>query len=167
MGFEAITGSVVWNKNKENLRVEKTDNSIPLLWAHNISESREIKLIEDKAKKPQYVEKQIPLNGPAIIMNRITGSVGNGSLRCALIPDGFTFVGENHVNIIRPRKGAEQLVSWSELFELLGKSGINDRIQKLTGNTQLSCVELTHWLPLDTDVAATEKIESNSLQLDL
>ena len=156
LGFEAVTGTLVWNANKDKLRSEKVEGAVPLLWAHNITDSKEVTLRDDFAKKPQYVICDHFLTGPAVVVNRITGSVGSGNLRCALVPRGFQFVGENHVNIIRARKGAKQLVSWDELVELLRKPEVNSRIQKLTGNTQISCVELTNWLPLDTNKAATQ-----------
>ncbi len=159
LGYEAITGTLVWNANKEKLKAMPEKGTVPLLWAHNITDSKEIVINEEKEKKPQYVATDEVLTGPAIIVNRITGSVGSGNLRCALVPAGYKFVGENHVNIIRARKNIEQKVSWDELLDLLRLPGVNSRIQKLTGNTQISCVELTNWLPLDSDVAATQNQE--------
>jgi adenine-specific DNA-methyltransferase len=156
LGYEAITGSLVWNANKEKLRVAPEKGAVPLLWAHNITDSKEIVINEEREKKPQYVVMDEVLMGPAIIVNRITGSVGSGNLRCALVPAGYKFVGENHINVIRARKNIEQKVSWDDLLDLLRLPGVNSRIQKLTGNTQISCVELTNWLPLDSDVAATQ-----------
>ena len=159
LGYESITGALVWNANKEKLKATPEKGTVPLLWAHNITHSKEIVINEEKEKKPQYVATDEVLTGPAIIVNRITGSVGSGNLRCALVPAGYKFVGENHVNIIRARKNVKQKVSWDELLDLLRLPGVNSRIQKLTGNTQISCVELTNWLPLDTDVAATQDQE--------
>lgn len=160
LGYEAVTGSLVWNQHKELLRAKEESGCVTLLWAHNISESREISLNEDHPKKPQYVISDNFLKGPAIIVNRITGSVGQGSLRCALVPEGKHFVGENHVNVIKVRKGVTPLVGWNELLDLLRREHINSRIQLLTGNTQVSCIELTHFLPLDLSV---EGIESSTL----
>jgi hypothetical protein len=156
LGYEAITGTLVWNQHKEDLRSAPEEDCVPLLWAHNISEESEIQLNDSHPKKPQYVKSSNFLTGPAIIVNRITGSVGQGSLRCAMVPDGMDFLGENHVNVIRKRKGIEQAVNWDQLLELLRSPDINARIQKLTGNTQISCVELTHFLPLDIEVTALE-----------
>jgi len=156
LGYEAITGTLVWNQHKEELRSAPEAGCVPLLWAHNISQDREIKLDESHPKKPQYVKSSTYLTGPAIIVNRITGSVGQGNLRCAIVPDGMGFLGENHVNVIRKRKGFEQAVDWHQLLDLLRSPDINVRIQKLTGNTQISCVELTHFLPLDIEVKALE-----------
>jgi hypothetical protein len=97
------------------------------------------------------------LVGPAIVVNRITGSVGQGSLRCALIPKGFKYIGENHVNVITKRKDMTPLINLEEVLKLLRKSGINEKVQKLTGNTQISCVELTHFLPLDIKIDELEE----------
>jgi adenine-specific DNA-methyltransferase len=155
LGYEAVTGTLVWNQHKENLRNHPEKNAVPLLWAHNISEEREIVLNENHPKKSQYVISSTFLTGPAIIVNRITGSVGQGSLRCAIVPDGMTFLGENHVNVIRKRRGVKQLVDWEELLRLLRSSGVNERIQRLTGNTQVSCIELTHFLPLDHESSSS------------
>jgi len=152
LGYEAVTGSLVWNQNKDLLRNEKTDRRIPLLWAHNITEEREIVLDEANPKKPQYIELDDSLKGPAIIVNRITGSVGNGNLRCAIVPKDFPFLGENHVNVIRVRDNIKPLVNWDELLTLLRMPGINKRVQLLTGNTQVSATELTYFVPLDITV---------------
>ena len=165
LGYEAVTGTLVWNKNKSKLHVQRVEGTVPLLWAHNVTDNDEVVLKEDNTKKPQYVEINQALVGPAIIVNRITGSVGNGSLRCALVPTGFSFVGENHVNVIRARKNFKQLISMEELLDLLRHDGINKRVQLLTGNTQLSCVELTNWLPLDTNMATSNKISASELDL--
>jgi len=91
----------------------------------------------------------MPLVGPAIVVNRITGSVGSGSLRCALIPEGMEYVAENHVNVIIPRQGADQLATLDEVLNALRSPNINERVRLLTGNTQISATELTHWIPLD------------------
>jgi len=151
LGYEANTGTLVWNQHKEDLLKETKPGSAPLIWAHNITDAKHIVLDESHPKKPQYVKVEESFVGPAIVLNRITGGVGQGNLKCALIPAGHFFVGENHVNVIRARKGVNQVVDWEVLLELLRKPGINQRVQRLTGNTQISSVELTHFLPLDYD----------------
>jgi adenine-specific DNA-methyltransferase len=156
LGYKATTGSLVWNKHKDMLRRIPEKDSIPLIWAHNITSKLDIVIDEGHPKKPQHVLSKEFLVGPAIVVNRITGSVGQGSLRCALIPDGYKFIGENHVNVITKRKDMTPLITLEEVLQLLRKPGINDKLQKLTGNTQISCVELTHFLPLDIKIDALE-----------
>lgn len=152
LGYKAITGTLIWNKNKNLLRNSPEKDSIPLIWAHNITTESNIVINEEHPKKPQYVLSKEYLVGPAIVVNRITGSVGQGSLRCALIPDGYKFIGENHVNVIMKRKNIVPSIKFEEVLKLLRKSGVNEKVQKLTGNTQISCVELTHFLPLDIKI---------------
>lgn len=149
LGYQAVTGTVVWNTRKSDLRAIPEVGVVPLIWAHNISLSREILLNEEHPKRPQYVLESRTQTGPAIVVNRITGTVGSGSLRCALVPPGMKFVGENHVNVIVPRKDVDQKASWSDLLDALRAPGVNQRVRFLTGNTQISATELTNWIPLD------------------
>jgi adenine-specific DNA-methyltransferase len=157
LGYKATTGSLVWNKNKNKLKNFPEKETVPLIWAHNITSESNIVIDEQHPKKPQYVLSKEFLVGPAIVVNRITGSVGQGSLRCALIPEGFKYIGENHVNIITKRKDMTPLIKLEEVLKLLRKTGINEKVQKLTGNTQISCVELTHFLPLDIKIDQLEE----------
>lgn len=149
LGYTAITGSIVWNNVKERLTMESDDQSIPLIWAHNITGKDEVELRFDNPRKPQFVRGFKGQLGPAIVVNRITGSVGSGTLRCALVPEGMRFVAENHVNVIVKKEGEPQEVPFEVLLEALRGSGVNDRVRKLTGNTQISATELTNWIPLD------------------
>ena len=152
LGYKASTGSIVWNKNKNILKNSQENGTVLLIWAHNLEDDKNIVIKEDHPKKPQYVLANEFLVGPAIVVNRITGSVGQGSLRCALIPEGVKFVGENHVNVITRRKDVSASIDYEALLELLRSPSINERVQKLTGNTQISCVELTHFLPLEIKI---------------
>ena len=146
LGYRAVTGTVVWNQHRERLTTEPGEDTVPLVWAHNIRNGGVD--LTTANPKPQYVRGVLPLRGPAIVVNRIVGAVGAGKLRCALVPDGFAFAGENHVNVVLPLAGREQRVGWTELLDLLRRPVTTDRIRLLTGNTQLSARELTHLIPL-------------------
>jgi len=149
LGFQAVTGTVVWNSRKVDLRKMPSADTVPLIWAHNITSDRVFRLEVNHPKRPQYIEETRSLRGPAIVVNRITGSVGSGNIRCALVPDGMSFVGENHVNVIVPQKNSTPLISWDQLLDALRAPGVNERVRFLTGNTQVSATELTNWIPLD------------------
>jgi adenine-specific DNA-methyltransferase len=144
LGYEAVTGTIVWNQHRPSLRRERVDGAIPLIWAHNISDG-DVVLTEDHAKRPQYVVTGRALAGPAIVVNRIVGAVGAAELRCALVPE---FAGENHVNVIRRRPGVEPAASWEQLLQLLRAPEVGRRIRMLTGNTQVSATELSHLVPV-------------------
>jgi hypothetical protein len=122
-------------------------DAVPLVWAHNVGPGQ--LTFHNRPGKPQYVVSRQPLCGPAIVVNRIVGAVGSGQLRAALVPEGMRFVGENHVNVIRPRAGIGLTGSWAEVLEALLHRDVAERIRLLTGNSQVSATELTHLLPLD------------------
>jgi adenine-specific DNA-methyltransferase len=148
LGYHAVTGTVVWNQNRDRLRRESSDESVPLVWAHNIRGGA-IVLDDDHAKRPQYVVPERGwVEGPAIVVNRIVGSVGSAELRCGLVADGVRFVGENHVNVVRRLRDREASVSWDDLLRLLQAPEVARRIKLLTGNTQVSATELTYLVPL-------------------
>lgn len=149
LGYRAITGTIVWNTRKTDLRRTASDETVPLIWASNITEEPEVLLNDNHPKRPQYIRNVEPMTGPAIVVNRITGSVGRGSLRCALIPNGMEFVAENHVNVIQERSGTVSSITWTELLNKLRAPEITEHVRLLTGNTQISATELTNWIPLN------------------
>ena len=148
LGYSVHTGTVVWNQARERLYSSMVPNSTRLLWAHDISETGEISLAP-LSQKPGWITNASPEIGPAIIVNRIVGSVGNARIRAATVPEGFKFVGENHVNVIVARAGASQLCSYQQLRHALTDPAIASKVMSITGNTQLSASELCHLLPVN------------------
>ncbi|MBK8293983.1 MAG: N-6 DNA methylase [Solirubrobacterales bacterium] len=146
LGYEAVTGTVVWNQRRANLRETDADGAAPLIWSHNLRDGS-IEL-SPRTDKPQYVAGVDPDRGPALLVNRVVGSVGRGELRTALVPDGMEFLAENHVNRIRQRTDTRPAVGWDELHGMLSDPSAAERVRLLTGNTQISATELTHLLPL-------------------
>ncbi len=146
LGFKAVTGPVIWNKNKNNLTNEKKEHCAPLLYARNIV-NNEIVLSQDD-RRPQYIKTDKLLKGKAIIVNRITGSVGNGILKCAMVKDGFVFAAENHLNVIMPSHWAEQKISIEELFKIINNEKFIETAMSITGNTQLSASEWNYFVPM-------------------
>lgn len=147
LGFEAVTGTLVWNQNRNRLHGGPGPGRIRLIWAHNLRE-RGLDLDHDRGR-PRYVDGRPALTGPAILVNRVVGAVGRGSLRAGLVPEGMEFVAENHVNVIRRRPDADRTGGWPGLLAALRSPLTGERLRRLTGNTQVSATELTHLLPLD------------------
>ena len=146
LGYEAVTGTIVWNQHRPSLRHTASENSVPLIWAHNIKDKLRL---APNHKRPQFIETDRPtLQGPAIVANRIVGSVGSAELRCALVPDGMEFVGENHVNVIRTHGQFTPEIDWDQLLTALQSPNTAARVKLLTGNTQISAKEMTHLLPV-------------------
>ena len=145
LGYEAATGTVVWNRHRAALRRRPDRASTLLIWSHNIGETLEV---AGDRPKPQFIETDRRERGPAIVVNRVIGAVGKGKLRCALVPEGMEFVAENHVNVIRPRGGFAPRVTLEQLLAALRRETTAECARLITGNTQLSATELTHLLPL-------------------
>jgi len=72
LGYEVKTGKVIWNENR-NLLTNDAKGRVPLIWAQNITSNGLNLSVNDK--KPQYIKKYNPDTGPAIVVNRITGTV--------------------------------------------------------------------------------------------
>ena len=143
LGYKAATGTIVWNQHRHALRHESNGATVPLIWSHNIGDRLDFTAHEHK---PPFIETSRMSRGPAIVVNRITGAVGRAELRCALVPNDFSFVAENHVNVIRPHGLFEPLLEWAHLLKSLRHPDVVDHARLITGNTQISATELTHML---------------------
>ncbi len=147
LGYEAVTGNIVWNQHKDSLTNDKSKAKTALYYARNIA-SGNIVLAEDE-KKPQYLN-FVPVTkfeGPAILVNRIIGGVGKGVINAAFVPEGEVFCAENHLNVIRIRKNAIPRVSLPELMNLISSENTIRTARLVTGNTQLSATEWNYLLP--------------------
>lgn len=159
LGYEVKTGRLVWNQNK-NFLTNDSKGNIPLIWAHNIT-SDGLKFPISKSKKPQYVMNKNFDLGPAIVANRITGSVKMAKLRAALIPSGMKFVAENHVNVIFPpdrkKQGKMDLgsglpkknITLQDIAKQLSSEEKLRVVRNITGNTQISKTELEKLFPIN------------------
>lgn len=152
LGYTVRTGSVVWNLHKADLADEPKRGYLPLVWSRNVGERGRLELPKYEPGRGQYVRRQkvAALRGEAVVVNRITGKVQEGTIRAALVPDGVEFYAENHVNVVLPREGAEQLVTPKELVRQLNARSMGRAVNAVTGNTQLSKTELEWLLPLDS-----------------
>tara|TARA_B110000503_G_scaffold130336_1_gene203611 strand:+ start:850 stop:2079 length:1230 start_codon:yes stop_codon:yes gene_type:complete len=146
LGYEAVTGTTVWNQRKDKLTNVVDDSTVPLLYARNIVDGG-ISLSPDE-RRPQYIQGGRFMYGEAIVVNRIIGGVGKGVIKAGLIPEGYKFAAENHLNVIRPIVGREPLVTVKELFDLITEPEIVKKARTLTGNTQLSSTEWTYLIPI-------------------
>lgn len=145
-GFKIRTGNIVWNENKDRLTNDPKD-AVPLIWSHNIKNGLIDLSYNDN--KPQYIRTDSFATGPALVVNRVTGSVANSGLRTAVISCGTKFTAENHVNVIFPPAEFEAtMCALTGIAEYLMTSKIAEVIKLVTGNTQLSKTELERLLPL-------------------
>ncbi len=157
LNYTVKTGRLVWNQNKD-LLTNDPKKGILLIWAKNIT-SKGLKI--PLKSKPQYVKSKDFDVGPAIVVNRIIGSVGNAQLKANIIPEGKKFIAENHVNVIYPPTKFEQLkldkppsrnnnnLDLNVIVNQLNSKEKINLLQYLTGNTQISKNELENLFPLE------------------
>ena len=147
LGYEAVTGTIVWNQHRSDLRHEATNGEVPLIWAHNIDNGK--LLSSENRRRPEFIDTEKPsMTGPAIVANRIIGAVGNSQMRCALVPKGDEFLAENHVNVIRLHARFEPIVDWRELLLRLKSLETSKSLNLVSHNTQISATEMTHLVPV-------------------
>lgn len=158
LNFSVKTGKLAWNQNR-NILTHNQNEGIPLIWAHNIQE-KGLKFPIHKEDKPQYVKIKNYDTGPAIVVNRITGSINSIKLKAAVIPAGKKFIAENHVNVIYPPSKISQLnfgfINNSKQINLplecvakqLSSKENLEAIKNITGNTQISKTELESLFPI-------------------
>lgn len=142
LGYVALTGSVPWNLYKGKFLSE----GVPLIYSKDIALDGSV-VLSPKLADRRYLPEGIPgqVSSPAIVVNRITGSVGSGALRASIYRGG-AFYGENHVNVILPRQGVEPAVSVDDLYHRV-RDVDGGYLGLLTGNTQISAKELSHHIP--------------------
>lgn len=148
LGYRAVTGTVVWNQRRHQLRTAPGPGTVPLVWAHNITRTGLDLEADHRGERPRHIEADAALRGPAIVVNRVVGAVGAARLRCAMVEGPMAFLAENHVNVVVPRDDREPGADWNELLGRLRAPQVGEHVVRLTGNTQLSATELTHLVPI-------------------
>jgi adenine-specific DNA-methyltransferase len=159
LNYEVKTGRLIWNQNKALLTNNPKDG-FPLIWAHNIAQEG-LKFPLISKEKPQYAKAKDFDTGPAIVVNRITGSIKAAKLKAAIIPPGMKFIGENHVNVIFPPSRQKQIrmnlgsklsktnLTLNKIANQLSSKKRLEVIKNITGNTQISKTELEKLFPID------------------
>jgi adenine-specific DNA-methyltransferase len=161
LGYKVKTGRLVWNQNK-NLLTNNPKIGVPLIWAYNITpEGLKFPIINKE--KPQYVKTNDYDVGPAIVVNRIIGSVKSAKLKAAIIPPRMKFIAENHVNVIFPPFSQKQMkmdlenkspkvsLTLENIAKQLSSKAKLEVVKNITGNTQISKTELEKLFPLDVN----------------
>lgn len=146
IGYAVKTGSVAWNKYKENL-TESKNNAIPLIYSSNIVNG---KIVIPNKRKLQYIKnisEDLIIREEVIAVNRITGSHKNINIKSAIVKESV-FVCENHVNIIYPLKNYNKNYSLEDIYNALNDETNIKVLSLITGNTQVSKTELERLFPI-------------------
>ena len=146
IGYSVKTGSVAWNKYKENL-TESKNNTIPLIYSSNIVNGE---IVIPNKRKLQYIKNisnDLIIKEEVIAVNRITGSHKNINIKSAIVKER-EFVCENHVNIIYPLRNYNKNYSLEDIYNALNDETNIKVLSLITGNTQVSKTELERLLPI-------------------
>jgi adenine-specific DNA-methyltransferase len=149
LGFEAVTGTIVWNRLKEEMRDAKEAEALPLIWGNGIRAYRfaGVGNRHGKATHVALVDKTkgIVSSGDALLVKRMTAKEEPRRLVACRIPEALAksragYFAENHVNIVRPTSGAK--IGLDAVLGLLNSTLYDYVFRSLNGNTQVSATEL-------------------------
>lgn len=144
-GFEAKTGDVVWNQERDNLSNEGT----LVIYSSNFSTGSMIlhNLVEPKK---QYITafRRPPISGKTILINR---GYGNTTYKLTtVIADYPSYYAENHVIVIKP-KTPEAVENIEKVYRSLCDQRTKLFIEYFVGKGALSKTELERCLPIWLD----------------
>jgi hypothetical protein len=150
LGFETVTGTIVWNRLKPHVRHEPSDDALPLIWGNGIRPFRFTGLgnRSGQGSHMALVPKTagIVSRGEALLVKRMTAKEEPRRLVACRLPQELArsergYFAENHVNMIRPKLGGAK-VDLDAVLGLLNSRLFDFVFRALNGNTQVSATEL-------------------------
>ncbi len=160
----AKTGPIVWNRVKPYLRSRANRETLPLLWATDVSRFR-FRFGTAEETRPSYlVEMQETLGlstaGPSLLVQRVTADEQARRIVAMLVPFSprERYFVENHLNILQPQ-GLGRQVDLRFLLGILSSDVIEFLFRSMNGNTQVSATEL-NLLPIPRGPFEAEIVDS-------
>jgi adenine-specific DNA-methyltransferase len=155
-GFCVNTGQLVWNRHKEQLRVDKGKGCYPLIWAESVMSVGEFSFSAVRRNHTPYFhvnrgQDYLVTRDSCVLVQRTTAKEQKRRLIAALLPDAFVknhggVVVENHLNMIKPIPGKAS-ISLAAIAVLLNTSALDLAFRCISGSVAVSAYEL-NMLPL-------------------
>jgi len=177
IGWRCSTGPLVWNRRKDDLSAEASEQRVPVIWAadidggllHRDPRRDHLRFLALHGTKDQNTN---VLVSPALLVQRTTAPEQTRRIVCAELTDtalgtwGGSVVVENHVNVLRPRDvAAAGPLSQATLAAVLGTQCIDRLVRCLSGSVALSAYELEALpLPDDDVLAGWERLRGADLE---
>ncbi len=148
-GWEAITGTIVWNRVKPLIRDEAGPGRLPLIWGNGIRSFKFGGLGNRYGAASHCMlaakTENIVSRGGALLVKRLTAREEPRRIVACRLPDSYAqsaggYFGENHINLLRPP--ADSALDIDALLGLLNSRLFDYVFRALNGNTQVSATEL-------------------------
>jgi hypothetical protein len=150
LGFEAVTGTIVWNRLKPHVLDEPSPDALPLIWGNGIRLFRFQGLGNrhgcgtHMALVPKT--QGIVSSGEALLVKRMTAKEEPRRIVACRLPEELAssehgWFAENHVNIVRAKRGGAE-IDLDTVLGLLNSELYDFVFRALNGNTQVSATEL-------------------------
>ena len=155
LGYDTYTGTIVWNRLKDQVRDQAAPDALPLVWGNGIRPFRFLGLGNrfGQGSHMQVMDRtrNIISRGEALLVKRMTAKEERRRLVACRVPDQLArsergWFAENHVNVIRAE---DPQVSLDALLGLLNSRLFDYVIRAINGTTQVSANELST-LPVAT-----------------
>ena len=150
-GYTVSTGPLVWNRHRKSLRDKPGKGRYPLIWAEAV---RSDGTFEFRAKgrnhkpyfEPGEKERWVVTDFPCVLLQRTTAKEQCRRLIAAELPASFVeahgaVAVENHLNMIKPLKGAPK-VAPAALAVLLNSNMVDQVFRCINGSVAVSAYEL-------------------------
>jgi adenine-specific DNA-methyltransferase len=155
-GYEVVTGQLVWNRCKSQLKNNLNNDVVPLIWAESVTQNgfefsaarKNHTLYFEPLKNQEY----LITKDECILIQRTTSKEQNRRIVSCILPKTFLnkhkkgVVVENHLNIVRPSL-FKNTISLKQLFALLNSETVDQIFRCISGSVAVSAYELNS-LPL-------------------
>ena len=156
-GYKVSTGPLVWNRHKDQLANEKTNEGIPIIWSESITQDGRFEFRSKKKNHQPYFNFNVDRDGwlkiekECVLLQRTTAKEQKRRLIAAAIPAEFidqhhSFTVENHLNMIYPTV-SNSAMPLDALSAFLNSEAVDRAFRCLSGSVAVSAYELES-LPL-------------------
>ncbi|MEO1555857.1 MAG: N-6 DNA methylase [Pseudomonadota bacterium] len=168
-GYKVSTGPLVWNRHKPQLSLINCENSRPLIWAEAVPAPGRFEFRAEKANHQPYFTLQdgddwLIVDDPCVLVQRTTSKEQARRLIAAVLPKTFikkhrAVIVENHLNMVRPIKGAKPKISLSAVSAVLNSTIADQAFRCISGSVAVSAFELEALpLPSVTNMRTIERM---------
>lgn len=149
LGYKVSTGQLVWNRHKDQLRDEREEGSLPLVWAESIHSTGFVFSGVKRNRQPwikvEGNQQHLITRNACVLVQRTTSKEQSRRIVSTVIPQGFLSehggaVIENHVNMVHQE--TDYKISPEAISALLN-STVFDRLYRcISGSVAVSVYEM-------------------------